>query len=75
MKKRELSAGELLRQYASERGVHVKQAYGLTYDNLYDARNIVDEFVNMTRSMPSGTIAWDRVLSPVTGIVLYLEKR
>jgi hypothetical protein len=74
MKKRDLTASELLQQYAAELGVNVKQVYGLTYDNLYDARRIVDEFVYMTRAKPPGMVAWDRVRSPDTGIVLVLTK-
>ena len=65
-----------LKNYALARGVKVTAALGLNDGNLFDARHIVDEFVEMVAGLPVDVpAAADTVVSPELRLAVVLQWR
>ena len=66
-----------LKNYAVSHGVKVTAALGLNEGNFFDARHIVDEFVEMVAALPVDVpAAGDTVVSPELrlAVVLYWSR-
>lgn len=71
-----VSPHQQLRKYALKSEVRVSTVLGLNEWNLYDAKSMVDEFVEMVAALPLDVdFAADGVVCPYTRVGLFLEWR
>lgn len=68
--KTKMTPRKTLNRYARDRRVAIVDCAGVNRENLYDAKQMIDEFETMARS--GGDFALDIIESPETGIALYV---